>query len=79
MLAKLDLRPAPQTDRRVCVAWSRQVQQAVAASDRARFDDLMFIEAWERGVVPGLSAILRARQIRRATLVPCRDGARTRR
>ena len=29
-------------------------------------EDLRFLDAWERGLVPSLGALLRARQIRRA-------------
>jgi hypothetical protein len=32
-------------------------------------EDLLFLDAWERGAVPSLSAFFRARQIRRADLV----------
>lgn len=36
------------------------------ADDPTVIDDFLFLDAWERGLLPSLSALLRARQIRRA-------------
>lgn len=36
------------------------------ADDPTVTDDFLFLDAWERGLLPSLSAFLRARQIRRA-------------
>jgi hypothetical protein len=38
----------------------------VYAYNRTVIDDLLFLDAWEKGLVPWLGAILRVRQIRRA-------------
>jgi hypothetical protein len=38
----------------------------VYAYNRSVIDDLLFLDAWENGLVPWLGAILRVRQIRRA-------------
>jgi hypothetical protein len=34
--------------------------------DHPSINDLVFLEAWEMGLVPGVGAMLRARQIRRS-------------
>jgi hypothetical protein len=39
---------------------------AAAQRADAAVDDLLFLAAWERGFIPGPSAFLRIRQIRRA-------------
>jgi hypothetical protein len=36
------------------------------ANDPTVIDDFLFLDAWERGLLPSLSAFLRARRIRRA-------------
>lgn len=41
-------------------------EDARRVRDLAVFDDLQFVEAWENGLVPWLSAYVRVRQIRRA-------------
>jgi hypothetical protein len=38
------------------------------AVDPTVIDDFLFLDAWERGLLPSLSALLRARQIRRANV-----------
>ena len=43
-------------------AYIAQSQQAYAL---ARADDLQFLQAWERGLVPLVGAAVRVRQIRR--------------
>jgi hypothetical protein len=46
---------------------SRRRELADACADNPTvIEDLRFLDAWERGLVPSLSALLRARQIRRA-------------
>ncbi len=44
-----------------------QYQQAYALG---RADDLQFLQAWERGLVPLVGAAVRIRQIRRALATP---------
>ena len=39
---------------------------SVCFRERTSIDDLLFLEAWEVGLVPNVSAVLRIRQIRRA-------------
>ena len=46
---------------------SRRRELADAWADNPTvIEDLRFLDAWERGLVPSLGALLRARQIRRA-------------
>jgi hypothetical protein len=45
---------------------SRRQGLAIARAHRTVIEDLRFLDAWEKGLVPNLSAFLRARQIRRA-------------
>jgi hypothetical protein len=46
---------------------SRGRELADACADNPTvIEDLRFLDAWERGLVPSLGALLRARQIRRA-------------
>ena len=44
------------------------------AYDLARADDLRFLQAWEQGVLPVVSATARVRQIRRALATPPLGG-----
>ena len=45
----------------------RRRELADACADNPTvIEDFRFLDAWERGLVPSLSALLRARQIRRA-------------
>jgi hypothetical protein len=49
---------------------SRRRELAGACADNPTvIEDLRFLDAWERGLVLSLSALLRARQIRRANPV----------
>jgi CTP:molybdopterin cytidylyltransferase MocA len=45
-----------------------RVEAAALACDRSALDDLLFFDAWHRGLASGLSAMFRARQILRAAL-----------
>jgi hypothetical protein len=54
-----DLRVAPQ----------RPELAGAGAYNPTVIEDLRFLDAWERGLIPSLSAHLRARQIRRANPV----------
>jgi hypothetical protein len=44
----------------------RQVLAGAGAYNPTVIEDLLFLDAWEKGQVPTLSAFFRARQIRRA-------------
>lgn len=48
------------------VALSQRVVARVGMGDRSVIEDLMFLHAWDAGLVPLLSGALRVRQIRRA-------------
>lgn len=57
-------------------ALSQRVLARVGMDDRSVINDLMFLHAWEAGLVPPLSGALRVRQIRRANpVVARRDGS----
>ena len=45
---------------------SQRVVARVGINDRSVIEDLMFLQAWNAGLVPPLSGALRVRQIRRA-------------
>jgi hypothetical protein len=51
------------------IALPRQELGGACACDPSVIKDFLFLDAWERGFVPSLSAFLRARQIRRANAV----------
>jgi hypothetical protein len=48
------------------VASRRQDLSSAAAYNPTVIEDLLFLDAWEEGLDPSLSAFFRARQIRRA-------------
>ena len=57
---------------------SRRQELAISRAHRTVIEDLRFLDAWEKGLVPNLSAFLRARQIRRGNRAAQSGGSTSR-
>jgi hypothetical protein len=54
-----------RSGREELLAASRRRELAMVRAQNTATEDLRFLDAWEKGLIPSLSGSLRARQIRR--------------